>query len=243
MTQYGLTQIIRKPTHLLDYSSSCIDLIFTSQDNLETNSGVHSYLHSNIFQSPSNIFFKFNLKIHSPSYESFVWKYDEANKDLITKAINAFVLTTKCYHLMKYFWISWAVLFQIRRWSLMTGSLCGLTKKSENFTKHKDQIYKDMLDPKSNHNFQFCCRYIQYFINTRIDQAKRRYYENMSRKLSDKSLNPKKYWSLLKTLLNGKKISCMPPIYHNNKFKSKIKANSYFTRQCTPLVNSSRLSK
>ena len=125
----------------------------------------------------------------------------------------------------------------------MTGSLCGLTKKSENFTKHKDQIYKDMLDPKSNHNFQFCCRYIQYFINTRIDQAKRRYYENMSRKLSDKSLNPKKYWSLLKTLLNGKKISCMPPIYHNNKFKSKIKANSYFTRQCTPLVNSSRLSK
>ena len=27
----------------------------------------------------------------------------------------------------------------------------------------------------------------------------------MSRKLSDKSLDPKKYWSLLKTLLNGKK--------------------------------------
>ena len=103
MIQYGLTQIIHKPTHLLDYSCSCIDLIFTSQDNLVTNSGVHSYLHSNIFQSPSNIFFKFNLKIHSPSYESVVWEYDEAKKDLIITDIDAFVLTTKCYHLMKHF--------------------------------------------------------------------------------------------------------------------------------------------
>ena len=45
----------------------------------------------------------------------------------------------------------------------------------------------------------------------------------MSRKLSDKSLNPKKYWSLLKTL-NVKKVPCIPSIYHNNKFISKIKA-------------------
>ena len=55
----------------------------------------------------------------------------------------------------------------------------------------------------------------------------------MSRKLSDKSLNGKKYWSLLKTLLNGKKAPCMPPIYHNSKFVSEIKAkcelfNPYF---------------
>ena len=32
-------------------------------------------------------------------------------------------------------------------------------------------------------------------INTKIDQAKRKYYENMSLKLFDKSLDPKKYWS------------------------------------------------
>ena len=30
MTQYGLTQIIHEPSHLLDCSFSCIDLIFTS---------------------------------------------------------------------------------------------------------------------------------------------------------------------------------------------------------------------
>ena len=47
MAEHGLTQIIQESTHLLDCSSSCIDLIFTSQNNLITNSGVHSSLHSN----------------------------------------------------------------------------------------------------------------------------------------------------------------------------------------------------
>ena len=68
----------------------------------------------------------------------------------------------------------------------------------------------------------------------------------MSRKLSDKSLNPKKYWSFLKTLLNGKKIPCIPPIYHNNKLIFEIKTkcelfHSYFAEECTPLVNNSQL--
>ena len=68
----------------------------------------------------------------------------------------------------------------------------------------------------------------------------------MSLQLSDKSLNSKKYWPLLKTL-NGKKIPCIPPFYHNNKFISEIKAtfelfNSYFVGQYTPLVNNSQLS-
>ena len=45
----------------------------------------------------------------------------------------------------------------------------------------------------------------------------------MSRKLSEKSLYTKKYWLLLKTLLNGKRIPCISSIYHNNKFISEIK--------------------
>ena len=67
----------------------------------------------------------------------------------------------------------------------------------------------------------------------------------MSRKLSEKSLYTKKYWLLLKTLLNGKRIHCISSIYHNNKFISEIKAKcelfkSYFPGQCMPLVNNSK---
>ena len=34
-SQFGLYQLINEPTHLLENSSSCIDLIFTSQPNLD----------------------------------------------------------------------------------------------------------------------------------------------------------------------------------------------------------------
>ena len=46
-SQFGLSQIINKPTHILDRSSSCtcIDLDFTSQPNLVIESGVHPSLH------------------------------------------------------------------------------------------------------------------------------------------------------------------------------------------------------
>ena len=46
--------------------------------------------------------------------------------------------------------------------------------------------------------------------------------------------------------MNGKKIPCIRPIYHNDKYISDIKKkydifNSHFAEQCTPLVNNSKL--
>ena len=60
--QYGLHQISIESTYVLDNSSSCIDLIFTSQPNLVVDSGVHPSLHSNCHHQI--VYAKFNLKIH-----------------------------------------------------------------------------------------------------------------------------------------------------------------------------------
>ena len=78
-------------------------------------------------------------------------------------------------------------------------------RKIKNLIKYKNQIYKETHDRKSNH-------YIQNLINTKVDQVKSKYYEIFHIHISDKSLNPKKYSSLLKTLLSGKEISCIPPL-------------------------------
>ena len=43
-SNYGLQQLIQGPTHIFNSSSSCIDLIFTSQPILVMESGVHSSL-------------------------------------------------------------------------------------------------------------------------------------------------------------------------------------------------------
>ena len=54
------------------------------------------------------------------------------------------------------------------------------------------------------------------------------------------------YWSLFKTLLNGKKIPCIPPLFHSDTYivdfeeKSEI-FNSFFTDQCSPISNGSVL--
>ena len=63
-TQFGLQQIIKEPTHILAESSSCIDLIFTSHQNVLMETGVHSPLHPNCHHQIT--YAKINLKIHLP---------------------------------------------------------------------------------------------------------------------------------------------------------------------------------
>ena len=82
-SQFGLYLLINELTHLLENSSSCIDLIFTSQPNLVVESGVHPSLHPKCH--------KFNLMISYPlPYSREAWPYREANTDLIKRAISNF---------------------------------------------------------------------------------------------------------------------------------------------------------
>ena len=63
-SQLGLHQVIKEPTHILHNSSSCIDLIFASQPNLITESGVHPSLHPNCHHQL--IYTKLNLQMYYP---------------------------------------------------------------------------------------------------------------------------------------------------------------------------------
>ena len=55
-----------------------------------------------------------------------------------------------------------------------------------------------------------------------IESSKQQYYSLMSKKLVDSSENPNAYWPLLKMFPNNKKISCIPPLFHNNKLISNF---------------------
>ena len=58
-SQFCLSQIIKEATHILESSSSCIDLIYTKQPNLVVESGVHPSLYLNCHHQI--VFAKFNL--------------------------------------------------------------------------------------------------------------------------------------------------------------------------------------
>ena len=79
-----------------------------------------------------------------------------------------------------------------------------------------------------------------------IDTTKTLYYENLGKKLNNPLLQAKTYWSILKTIYNGKKIPLIPPLLVNDKFVTDMKTkadifNNFFAEQCTPLKNDSKL--
>ena len=79
-----------------------------------------------------------------------------------------------------------------------------------------------------------------------IKNSKQTYYSKLSSKLANPATSSKTYWSILKFFLNNKKIPCIPPLFHENKFITNFKEkaelfNTFFANQCTLLNNSSVL--
>ena len=56
-----------------------------------------------------------------------------------------------------------------------------------------------------------------------IHTAKQKYFNKLNKKMCDPLTRTKCYWSLLKTILNEKKVPCIPPIFHNNKYVTDFK--------------------
>ena len=87
---------------------------------------------------------------------------------------------------------------------------------------------------------------LQNLIYETLESCKSKYYENISKKLCSEAIVPKYYWSLLKTMLNDKKVPCIPSIFHDNKFitdfnKKANLFNSFFAKQCSIIENNSVL--
>ena len=68
----------------------------------------------------------------------------------------------------------------------------------------------------------------------------------MSAKLDNPKTVPKTYWSIINKFVSNKKTPIIPPVFVNGELVSDFeqKANlfkNYFTSQCTPIENSSKL--
>ena len=82
LSQFSLLQVMNEPTHISQNFYPCIDLLFTNQQNLITDSRLHPSLYSSCHHQI--IYGKFNLKIFlSPPSERNIWHYKHANNDMI----------------------------------------------------------------------------------------------------------------------------------------------------------------
>ena len=85
----GLHQLISEPTHLMNNSKSCIDLILTDQPNLFVNSGVHPTLHEQCHHQI--VYGKLSTSnIKQPPYTRRIWVYDKSDSANIKRSIEMF---------------------------------------------------------------------------------------------------------------------------------------------------------
>ena len=87
---------------------------------------------------------------------------------------------------------------------------------------------------------------LQKNLSSLIETSKQEYFSKIAKKLSDPNTSSKTYWSILKSLLTGKKVPCIPPIFHDNKFITNFREkaelfNSFFANQCSLITNTSVL--
>ena len=120
-----------------------------------------------------------------------------------------------------------------------------------------EYIKKKILDKKiacksfntnnKNYDAYLKLQTISTELSEMILKRKNDYHRQLSDKLNDPETSAKAYWSILKTLYNGKKIPLIPPILVNNKLISNFKEkanyfNDFFASQCTPISNDSALT-
>ena len=189
---------------------------------------MHSSLHPNCHHQIT--YAKFNLKIYyPPPYEPEIWHYEKANVDHIRRSTDEFSWE-RCHK---------TIIFDDRDppW---------IKKDIKQLILDKNHAYKSYICNDKSLQFFNQFQFLQTRLSSLIEESKNQYYTRLSHKLLDPKTSQKSYWSILKTFLNNKKIPCIPPLLHQDKFVTDFKEkanifNNFFANQCCIVSNNSEL--
>ena len=65
--------------------------------------------------------------------------------------------------------------------------------------------------------------YFQNKLKSSIEANKEKYYSRISKRMMNPLTSTKTFWSILNSFLKNKKISCIPPLFHQNRYITKFK--------------------
>ena len=86
-TTAGSSQLIKKPTHFINWTSSCIDVIFSSNVSFIRNYGIEQSIYEKCHHSITYGTLDFNVPLRPPYYRE-IWDYKNAGTEIIQKAIS-----------------------------------------------------------------------------------------------------------------------------------------------------------
>ena len=255
-TPLGLYQVISEPTNFEPNSKpSCIDLIITDQPNLILDSGTRasldSYCHHQIIHC------KVNFRIPPPPpFERKIWHFKRANSAAIKRSMTNFpwlqqlnintdtnwqvkTFTDTFLDIMSNFIPNETKRFVPRDTPWITKQLkTMLNRKNRLFRNYKKHGYKEE-DKKRIDTFRVECKQA-------VEIAKLSYLTKLGEKVNDPNTSQKSYWKIINRVMNKCRASKIPPVLVNNVFimncREKAKLfNDFFSKQCTPIFNSSVL--
>ena len=95
-----------------------------------------------------------------------------------------------------------------------------------NKIKSKHRAYHKFLSRGSRPEEKQHINRLRNETNRLIVNAKDDYFYNLGQKLSDPSLGPKSYWTVLNKILNKKKYTNIPPLLINDIFASNFQTKA-----------------
>ena len=111
-----------------------------------------------------------------------------------------------------------------------------------------DKNYAYIPYIRSNKSLQFLnqFQFLQINLSSLNEESNNQYYTRLSQKLLDPKTSQRSYWSILTIFLNNKKISCILPLLHLDKFVADFKEranifNNFFADQCSIVSNTGEL--
>ena len=121
-----------------------------------------------------------------------------------------------------------------------------INKNTKQIIQEINSTYRSYILNEKNPQIFHKVNYLQKQLKKFIEHSQEKYYIHISKKLTDTMTSLKTYWSLLKILLNNKKITCIPPLLQDNiyvtGFKKKAEIfNLLFAKRCSKIDNSSEL--
>ena len=108
-------------------------------------------------------------------------------------------------------------------------------KNIKQLIQEKNNTYKSFILSDNNPQIFERVKSLQNQLKCSSEGNKINCYLRISKKLMDPATSAQKYWSILKTLSNNKKIPCIPPIFYQGKYVADFKKkaelfNSFFAK-------------
>ena len=186
---------------------------------------MHPSLHPNFHHQI--VISKLNLKIAYPPFsERLVWDNKNADSQSINKAIEMF---------------NWEKLFQNKnihdQLKLFNETIVNIVSNYipnkfitcnekdlpwlndhiKRLINLKNEIFKKYLKDGRPDSVYENLQTITWDLTEAVSSSKNFFYERLANKLNNPNTSAKAYWSIIKTLFNGKKVPVIPPPLVNNK--------------------------